>query len=346
MAEEPIERRLAAILAADVAGFSRLMRDDEGTLAAFTAHPKELIEPYIAEHRGRVVKTTGDGLLAEFASVVDAVRCAVAFQEAMAERNADQSENRCIAFRIGVNLGDVIVQEGDVYGDGVNVAARLEGLAEPGGICISGSVHEQVVNKLDVGFDDLGPLRLKNIGNPERAFRIHRLSNIASVEMDVNEVPLLPDKPSIGVSPSENMSADPEQEYFADGITEDIITELSKISGLFVIARHSAFTYKIKSVTLKQVGCELGVRCVLEVSECKADNRLRIAAQLIDAITDHHLWADRDIENIFAIQDGVARCVADTQAVKLKPAEIQQLAHYRTDSISTYDHYLRARTRP
>ena len=173
-----------------------------------------------------MVKTTRNGLLAEFASVVDAVRCAVAFQEAMAERNADQSEARRIAFRIGVNFGDVIVQEGDVYGDGVNVAARLEGLAEPGGICISGSVHEQVVNKLDVGFDDLGPLRLKNIGNPQRAFRIHLLSNIASVEMDVNDAPPLPDKPSIAVLPFENMSADPEQEYFADGITEDIITEL------------------------------------------------------------------------------------------------------------------------
>ncbi len=349
MAEERVQRRLAAILAADVAGYSRLMgADEEGTLSALTAHRTELIEPCVAEHRGRVVKTTGDGLLVEFPSVVDAVRCAVAFQDGMRARNADTPEDRRIVFRIGVNLGDVIIQDGDIYGDGVNVAARLEGLAEPGSVCVSGSVHEQVVNKIEVRFDDLGPRRVKNIGEPVRAFRI-RSDESAAAGPDPAGAPPLPDKPSIAVLPFENMSADPEQEYFSDGITEDIITELSKISGLFVIARHSAFTYKGQSITLKQVGRELGVRCVLEGSVRKAGNRLRITAQLIDAMTDHHLWAeryDRDIEDIFAVQDEVARCVADALAVTLKPGESEQLAHAPTESISAYDHYLRARTRP
>ncbi len=349
MAEQRVHRRLAAILAADVAGYSRLMETaEEATLAALTAHLGELIEPCIAGHRGRVVKTTGDGLLAEFASVVDAVRCAVEFQDGMRERNRDTPEARRIEFRIGVNLGDVIVQDDDVYGDGVNVAARLEGLAEPGGVCVSGSVHEQVRNKIEVRFDDLGPRKVKNIGAPVRAYQIS-LFDVPESLPDHDSAPPLPDKPSIAVLPFENMSADPEQEYFSDGITEDIITELSKISGLFVIARHSAFTYKGKSVTLKQVGRELGVRCVLEGSVRKAGNRLRITAQLIDTITDHHLWAeryDRDLEDIFAVQEEVARSVAAALAVALKPGERERLAHAPTDNISAYDLYLRARTRP
>ncbi len=346
MAEERVQRRLAAILAADVVGYSRLMgEDDEGTLKSLTAHLSELIEPCVSEHRGRVFKTTGDGLLGEFSSVVDAVRCAVALQEGMQERNIGVPEGKRIEFRVGVNLGDIIVQDNDVFGDGVNVAARLEGLSEPGGIIVSGSVHEQVVNKLDLQFDDLGPQRVKNIGEPIRAFLI-RVEAGAPVSQAAKESPPLPERPSIAVLPFENMSADPEQEYFSDGITEDIITELSKISGLFVIARHSAFTYKGKSVTLKQVGRELGVRCVLEGSVRKSGNRLRITAQLIDAITDHHLWAeryDRDIEDIFAVQEEVARQVADALKVALKPEESARLAHVPTDNLDVYELYLQTR---
>ena len=341
-----VQRRLAAILAADVAGNSRLMgEDEEGTLATLTAHLSELIEPCIAGHRGRVVKTTGDGLLAEFASVVDAVKCAVAFQEGMGERNADTPEDRRIEFRIGVNLGDVIIQDDDVFGDGVNVAARLEGLAKPGAICVSDMVHQGIRSKIDLAFDDLGLQRVKNIGEPVHAFHV-RSGAPAAAESEPDGAPPLPDKPSIAVLPFENMSADPEQEYFSDGITEDIITELSKISGLIVIARHSAFTYKGKSVTLKQVGRELGVRYALEGSVRKAGNRLRITAQLIDAATDHHLWAeryDRNLEDIFAVQDEVSRKVAEALEVTLMPGESERLAQAPTDNLDAYDLYLRAR---
>ncbi|MFQ5954079.1 MAG: adenylate/guanylate cyclase domain-containing protein [Kiloniellales bacterium] len=344
MAEERVQRRLAAILAADVAGYTRLMgRDEEGTLAALTAHRIDLIEPCIAEHRGRVFKTTGDGLLAEFASVVDAVRCAVAEQDGMRERNTEVPENRRIEFRIGVNLGDVIVQDDDVFGDGVNVAARLEGLAEPGGVCVSDMVHQGIRSKLDLSFDDLGPQRVKNVGDPVRAFRVGHGDPFSSGEGDA---PPLPAKPSIAVLPFDNISGDPQQEYFSDGITEDIITELSKISGLFVIARHSAFTYKGQSVTLKQVGQDLGVRYVLEGSVRKAGNRLRITAQLIDAATDHHLWAeryDRNLEDIFAVQEEVARSVASALAVALKPEEGERLRRPPTDNIEAYDIYLGTR---
>ncbi len=344
MPTDPVQRRLAA----DVAGYSRLMgEDEEGTLATLTAHLQELIKPCIAEHRGRVVKTTGDGLLAEFASVVDAVKCAVAFQEGMADRNTDTAEDRRIEFRIGVNLGDVIVQDDDVYGDGVNIAARLEGLSVPGRIAVSASVHDQVRNKLEHRFENLGPQRLKNIGEPIRAWSLPLTdSHEAKPADDLQSAPPLPDKPSIAVLPFDNISADPEQEYFSDGITEDIITELSKISGLFVIARHSAFTYKGKSVTLKQVGLELGVRYVLEGSVRRAGNRLRITAQLIDAASDHHLWAeryDRDMEDIFALQDEVARRVADALAVTLKPIEGERLARAPTQNLEAYDLYLRTR---
>jgi adenylate cyclase len=348
MAEERVQRRLAAIMAADVVGYSRLMGIDEsGTLATLTSHLKHLIQPCVAEHGGRVIKTMGDGLLAEFPSVVDAVQCAVTFQEGMVERNAKTPIDQRIEFRIGINLGDVIVQDDDVFGDGVNVAARLEGLAEPGGICVSDMVHQGVRSKLEMTFDDLGLQRVKNIGDPIRVFQVHRSAISVESKGDTDSAPPLPNKPSIAVLPFENMSADPEQEYFSDGITEDIITELSKISGLFVIARHSAFTYKGKSVTLKQVGRELGVRCALEGSVRKAGNRLRITAQLIDTITDHHLWAeryDRDIEDIFAVQDEVAHRVADALAVALKPGEIKQLAHAPTENLNAYEFYLRART--
>ncbi len=347
VAEEPVQRRLAAILAADVAGYSRLMgADEEGTLAALTGHFAELIEPCIAEHRGRVVKTTGDGLLAEFASVVDAVRCAVAFQDGMRARNAQVPQDRRIEFRVGVNLGDVIVQDGDVFGDGVNVAARLEGLAEAGGICVSDMVHQGIRSRLDLSFDDLGPQRVKNIGDPVHAFHVRLDAASRSSSGGQGEALPLPDKPSIAVLPFDNMSGDPEQEYFSDGITEDIITELSKISGLFVIARNSAFTYKGRSVTLKQVGRDLGVRYVLEGSVRKAGNRLRITAQLIDAMSDHHLWAeryDRDLEDIFALQDEVARNVAAALTVALRPEEGERLSRPPTENIEAYDIYLRTR---
>jgi adenylate cyclase len=347
VAEERVQRRLAAILAADVVGYSRLMGvDEEGTLAALTAHLTEMIKPCIAGHRGRVVKTTGDGLLAEFASVVDAVQCALSVQDGMRERNIEVPENRRLEFRIGVNLGDVIVQDDDLFGDGVNVAARLEGLAEAGGVCVSDMVQQGVRSKLDLSFDNLGPQRVKNIGNPVHAFRIYRDALSTPAPGGQDEVLPLPEKPSIAVLPFENMSADPEQEYFSDGITEDIITELSKISGLFVIARHSAFTYKGKSVTLKQVGRELGVRCVLEGSVRKAGNRLRITAQLIDTMTDHHLWADRydrDLEDIFAVQDEVARSVTSALAVALRPDEGERLSRPPTENMEAYDIFLRTR---
>lgn len=347
MAEERVQRRLAAILAADVVGYSRLMgEDEEGTHTTLRLHRTELIDPCISEHRGRVVKNTGDGLIAEFSSVVDAVNCAIGLQEGMADRNRNVSKNRQIEFRIGVNLGDVIVEEDDVFGDGVNIAARLEGLAEPGGICVSDAVHQNIRSKIDLSFDDLGPQHVKNIGDPVSAFHVLPDTGPQPVP-EPKDLLTLPAKPSIAVLPFDNMSSDVEQEYFSDGITEDIITELSKISGLFVIARHSAFTYKGKSVTLKQIGRELGVSYVLEGSVRKAGQRLRITAQLIDAANDHHVWAeryDREIKDIFEVQDEVARQVSAALAVSLKPEEQQRLAHAPTSNVEAYDLYMRART--
>lgn len=353
MAEAPIQRRLAAILAADVAGYSRLMgENEERTLTALSAHLDNLILPCVAEHRGRVVKTTGDGLLAEFASVVDAVRCAVAFQEGMRARNDSVAPDEAIRFRIGVNLGDVIVKDDDVFGDGVNVAARLEGLAEPDGIVVSSSVRDQIGNRLDLQFEDLGPRQVKNIGVPVHALAIRTQGQEAAPTQAAGSgAEALPEPvmPSIAVMPFDNLSNDPEQEYFSDGITEDVITELSMISGLFVIARHSTFAYKGKPVTLRQVGRELGVRYILEGSVRKAGNRLRITAQLIDSASEHHLWAeryDRELEDIFAVQEEVARNVAGALAVKLKPQEGERIARPVTDNIEAYDLYLRTRAAP
>ena len=350
MADKHVKRRLAAILSADVTGYSRLMGvDEEGTLAALNAHRSELIDTCIGEHRGRLVKTTGDGLLAEFGSVVDAVRCAVTIQDGMQNRNAKVPSDQRIEFRIGVNVGDVIVQDDDVFGDSVNVAARLEGLAEPGGVCVSDMVYRSVRSNLDLSFDDLGPHRVKNIGDPVHAFRIHHGSPSGGQLSRRNDALPLPDKPSIAVLPFDNISGDPEQEYFSDGITEDIITDLSKISALFVIGRHSTFAYKGHSVALKQVGRDLGVRYVLEGSVRKARNRLRITAQLIDAKTDHHLWAeryDRDLEDVFAVQEEVARNVASALAVALKPEERERLSRPPTENVEAYDIYLRNRARP
>jgi len=307
-------RRLAAILAADVAGYSRLMgADEEGTLTELKAIRRELSDPKIKEHRGRIVKTTGDGLLIEFASVVDAVRCAVEVQREMAERNAEVPSDRRIEFRMGINLGDIIRDGRDIYGDGVNVAARLEALAEPGGICVSRVVRDQVRDKLGFAFEDMGEQQVKNIARPIRVHRVVLGERPDPFEPAMGESTkpslALPDKPSIAVLPFQNMSGDPEQEYFADGMVEEIITALSRIRWLFVIARNSSFTYKGRAIDVTQVGRELGVRYVLEGSVRKAGSRVRITAQLIDAANSAHLWADRfdgSLEDVFELQDNVA----------------------------------------
>ena len=326
------ERRLAAILAADVVGYSRLMgADEEGTLERLKALRREVIDPKIAENKGRIVKTTGDGLLVEFASVVDAVRCAAEWQGAMPEECP-------IAWRIGVNLGDVIAEESDIYGDGVNVAARLEAFAEPGGICVSGIVHEQVRDKLDLAFEDSGEQSLKNIARPLRVYRVGTAAR--------SNAPLpLPEKPSIAVLPFQNLSGDPEQDYFADGMVEEIITALSRIRSLFVIARNSSFTYKGQAVDVKRVGRELGVRYVLEGSVRKAGNRVRITAQLVDAASGAHLWADRfdgPLENVFDLQDQVATNVAGVIEPTVQAAETARLASRQATDLTAYDAYLRA----
>jgi adenylate cyclase len=285
-------RRLAAILAADVAGYSRLMGvDEEGTLERLKALRRELLDPKFAEHKGRIVKTTGDGLLLEFASVVDAVRCAVEVQQAMPERNTEVAADNRIELRIGINLGDVIVEGDDLYGDGVNIAARIEALADPGGVFVSNTVHDHVRDRLPFVFEDLGEQQVKNIARPVRVYRV-RDAEAKSPSTPASPLPL-PDKPSIAVLPFQNMSGDPEQEYFADGMVEEITTALSRIRWLFVIARNSSFTYKGRTVDVKQVGRELGVRYVLEGSVRKAGTRVRITAQLIDATNGAHLWADR-----------------------------------------------------
>src|SRR6266702_130481 len=341
MADERVERRLAAILAADVAGYSRLIgADEEGTLAALRALRRELVDPGIAEHRGRIVKTTGDGLLVEFASVVDAVRCAVALQRGMALRNDGVAKERRIAFRIGINLGDIIIDEHDIYGDGVNVAARLEALAEPGGICVSRVVRDQVRDKVDFGFEDLGEQQVRNIARPVRVYRI------PLAETGRPEAPLpLPDKPSLAVLPFQNMTGDAEQNYFVDGIVEEITTAISRLPWLFVIARNSSFTYKGRAVDVKQVARELGVRYVLEGSVRKAGNRVRITGQLIDTASGAHIWADRfdgALDDIFELQDEVASNVVGAIEAKLRQSEIERASRKPTASLGAYDLYLRA----
>ena len=294
------KRKLAAILAIDVAGYSRLMgHDEEGTLRRLKEHLGELVEPRIAVHQGRIVKRTGDGLLVDFASAVEAVRCAIAIQSGMADRNRAAPEDSRIEFRIGINLGDVIIEGDDIYGDGVNIAARLESIAEPGAIFVSRAVRNSVRDKLEVGLEDLGERPVKNIARPVRVFRIARTDGARPAPVP----PPVTDKPSIAVLPFANMSGDAEQEYFSDGITEDLITDLSKVSGLFVIARNSSFIYKGKAAKVQEIGRELGVRFVLEGSIRKAGNRARITAQLVDAESGGHLWAerfDRDLTDIFA----------------------------------------------
>jgi len=335
-------RRLAAILAADVAGYSRLMgADEEGTLERLKALRRELVDPKIAEHNGRIVKTTGDGLLVEFPSVVDAVRCAVDVQQAMPERNMGVGEDRRVEWRIGVNLGDVIVEGDDIIGDGVNIAARLEGVAEPGGVCISEDAFRQVRGKIDAEFDDIGEQNLKNIARP---LRLYRVFPEKPAETRAPALPL-PDKPSIAVLPFQNMSGDPEQEYFADGMVEEIITALSRIRWLFVIARNSSFTYKGQTVDVKRVGRELGVRYVLEGAVRKAGNRVRITAQLIDALSGTHLWAERfdgSLEDVFELQERVGLNIAGVIEPTLQAAEIRRSADRPTNDLSAHDLFLRA----
>jgi adenylate cyclase len=342
-------RRLAAILAADVAGYSRLIGvDEEGTLNRLRSIRAEVIDPKITEHRGRIVKTTGDGLLVEFTSVVDALRCATEWQRGMDERNVAAPGDNRIEFRIGIHQGDIVAEDDDIFGDGVNVAARLEGMAEPGGICVSARVQEDVVGRLDLTFDDIGEQNLKNIARSVRVYRVR----LAAADNTPKSAPIsgapvlpLPDKPSIAVLPFHNMSGDPEQEYFADGMVEEIITALSRIRWLFVIARNSSFTYKSQSVDVKQVGRELGVRYVLEGSVRKAGQRVRITGQLIDALTGTHLWADRfdgSLEDIFELQDTVAVRVAGVIEPTLRAAEIRRSSERPTNDLTAYDIYLRA----
>jgi len=393
MGEDDFKRKLAAIFNADVAGYSRLMGEDEAATVRTLATYREVMTALINQHRGRVVDSPGDNLLAEFASVVDAVQCAVAVQKEFQVRNAELPEDRRMEFRIGINLGDVIEEEGRIYGDGVNIAARLEALADPGGICVSKTAFDHIESKLPLGYEYLGEETVKNIAKPVGAYRVlmeprvtvagerkkeiavpfwrrkialvgaiavlvvlsalairnfylrffRPFEEVASVEKMAFP---LPDKPSIAVLPFVNMSGDPEQEYFGDGITEEIITALSSTPNLFVIARHSAFTYKERSVKIQQVGRELGVRYVLEGSVRKAVDRVRITAQLIDTTTDEHLWAeryDRDLRDIFAIQDEITMKILTALQVKLTEGEQARLFGKGTNNLEAYLKFLQAR---
>jgi adenylate cyclase len=342
---ERVERRLAAILAADVAGFSALMeRDEEGTYSRIGSLRQEVIEPRLSEHQGRLIKTTGDGFLAEFASPIAALRCALAIQSAQLD------DPNALRLRIGLNLGDVIIEDGgDVYGEGVNVAARLEGLADPGGILISGKIHNEVEGKVEAAFEDRGEQPLKNITRPVRVYAVRpatavgKASGAIATINDANPLPL-PDKPSIAVLPFQNMSGDPQQEYFADGMVEDIITALSRFKSLFVIARNSSFTYKGKAVDIKLVGRELGVRYVLEGSVRKAAGRVRITGQLIDAETGSHLWADRfegNLEDVFELQDQVTASVVGELITQVQFAETQRAHRKPTNSLDACECHLR-----
>ncbi|MGC1574849.1 MAG: adenylate/guanylate cyclase domain-containing protein, partial [Beijerinckiaceae bacterium] len=337
-----VQRRLTAILAADIAGYSRLMgADEEGTLARLRAVRQELVNPKITQHHGRVVKTTGDGILVEFASVVDALRCAVEVQRSMTQRNAEVSSEKRIDARIGINVCDIIFAGTDLFGEGVNVAARLERMAEPGGICVSSRAKEDAEGKLNIGFTDLGEHELKNIARPIRVYR---------VEMEAQPVKMraplpLPDKPSLAVLPFPNMSGDPAQEYFADGMVEEIIMALSRVRSFFVIARNTSFTYKGKAVDAKQIGHDLGVRYLLAGSVRKAGDRVRITAQLIDATTGSHIWSDRydgGVEDIFDLQDRITENIVGAIQPSLLLAEIERTKRKRPESLDAYECMLRA----
>jgi adenylate cyclase len=333
-------RRLAAILAADIAGYSALMGSDEARTVSDLKGHQAVVLPMVGDFGGRVIDTAGDGMLAEFPSVLNAVECAVAIQRKMIERNAAIEPQRRMEFRIGINLGDIIYDNDRIFGDGVNVAARLEGIAEPGSICVSGKVHEEIHAKIGLPYEDFGDKQLKNIAEPVRVYGI-RLDRAPR-----RNVLALPDKPSIAVLPFQNMSGDPEQEYFSDGMTEDLITDLSKVSGLFVIARNSSFAYKGRSVNVQEIGRDLGVRFVLEGSVRKAGNRVRITAQLIDAGSGGHLWAerfDRDLTDIFSTQDEVVEKIVGMLAVTLTRGEEQRLRRHGTGNVEAYESWLRAR---
>ena len=344
-----MERRLAAVLIADVVGYSRLIRaDEEGTIAALKALRADLVEPAIAQHHGRIVKLMGDGMLAEFASVVDAVRAAAEMQRAVAARNAGLAADERIEFRVGINLGDVVIDGDDIHGDGVNIAARLEALAEPGGICISDSVYEQVRDRVETPFEDAGEHVVKNIDRPVRVFRV----GLGAADPAPPPVAAVarggetPDGPSIVVLPFDNMSRDPDQEYFSDGITEDIITDLSKVPGLFVIARNSAFVYKGKSFNVSDVCRELGVKFALEGSIRKAGNRVRVSAQLIDGAHGGHVWAeryDRDLTDIFEVQDEVTQRTVGALKITLTDAEKAVLEGSGTKNVEAHDCFIRGR---
>jgi len=349
LSSEPVERRLTAILAADVAGYSRLIgADEEGTLAQLKAFRKTLVDPTIAKHRGRIVKTTGDGMLVEFASAVDAARCAVEVQRGMADENTEIPQAKRIEFRIGIHLGDIIIDDNDIFGDGVNIAARLESIAVPGGISISRAVHDQVRDRINVCFDDKGEIALKNIARPVQVFAVAGAKEPKTTVSPESKPIALPDKPSIAVLPFTNMSGDPEQDYFADGMAEDIITALSHFKALFVIARNSSFTYKGRAVDVKQIGRELGVRYVLEGSVRKAANRVRITGQLVDTATGAHLWADRfdgGLDDIFDLQDQVTESVVGAIAPVVEKAEIERAKRKPTESLDAYALYLRGLAR-
>jgi adenylate cyclase len=349
MIEKRVERRLAAVVAADVADYGRLMgQNEERTLADLKNARRSLIDPTIATYRGRIVKTTGDEMLAEFASAVDATRYAIEVQRGMAEQNAAVPSGERLDFRIGIHVGDIMIDEGDIFGEGVNVAARLEKIAEPGGICISDDAYQYVRGKIDVVVDDIGRQALKNIAQPMRAWRIRMGALAAAVPPKALATPgphpAIPDKPSIAVLPFQNMSADPSQDYFADGMVEEIITALSRFKSLFVIARNSSFAYKGKTVDIKQVGRELGVRYVLEGSVRRVGDRVRITGQLIEASTGNHIWADRfdgGLEDVFGLQDQVATSVVGLMAPRLELAEFERVRQMPAEKLESYDFYLR-----
>jgi adenylate cyclase len=348
MGGEPVVRRLAAILAADVVGFSRLMEaNEERTMGALKHHRREFFDPTVAKHGGRIFKVMGDGFLVEFGSVLNAARCAVEIQLGMPERNAGVPEDRHIKFRIGLNLGDMIVDGDDFYGDGVNLASRLEGLAGPGGIACSSMVRTQVGNKLELEFIDQGEITVKNIAQPVHVYFINLAQTApAGAVPTIGGKAVRSDKPSIAVLPFVNMSNDPEQEFFSDGITEDIITDLSNVSGIFVLSRNTVFTYKGKAVNLEQIARDLGVAYVVEGSVRKSGNRVRINAQLIEGATGGHIWAqryDRDLTDIFAIQDEITQTIVSALRVKLLPEEKKAIEQAPTESIEAYAHYLRGR---
>jgi len=347
VAEEKITRKLTTILAADVEGYTRLMRADEEATLKTLGEYRDVIDGLIARHEGRVFSTGGDSVLAEFGSVVEAVRCAISCQEEISSRNAELADDRKLIFRIGINVGDVMIRDGDLFGDGVNVAARLEGLAEPGGVCISGSVFEQIKHKLSLGFEDIGPQEVKNIAEPVSAYRLVPGQVEASgtvAPTDAGEPLPLADKPSVAILPFDNMSSDPEQVFFAEGIAEDIITELSKFHSLFVISRNSSFAFKGQALEVKEIGRRLGVRYVVEGSVRRAGNRVRITAQLIDAVEDTHLWAeryDRDLEDIFAVQDEVTHAIVTTIEPHLADTERLRARRKPPDSLDAWASYQR-----